>query len=80
MKTAHDFLAPFVGAEPGPYLNYADAVKAVQAVIDHYDPAPGTLELLYRVKEPAPQVNVFPPACPRCGQRRDRCLCHQAPF
>lgn len=76
MKTAHDFLAPYVGPEPGPYLNYADAVKAVQAVIDHYDPLPGKLELLYRVVErPAPLANVFPPACPRCTQRPDKCVC-----
>lgn len=63
MKTAHGFLAPFVGPAPGPYLSYADAVKAVQAVIDHYEPPP------------APQVNVFPPACKRCTQRPDRCVC-----
>jgi hypothetical protein len=63
MKTAHDFLAPYVGPEPGPYLNYADAVRAVQAVIDHYQPPP------------APLANVFPPACPRCTQRPDKCVC-----
>lgn len=63
MKTAHDYLRPYVGAEPGPILAYIDAVRAVQAVIDHYEPPPG----------PAP--NVFPAACPRCTQRRDQCLC-----
>jgi hypothetical protein len=61
MKTAHDFLRPYVGPEPGPIVAYADAVKAVQAVIDHY--------------EPPAQVNVFPPACPRCTQRPDKCVC-----
>ncbi len=28
-------------------------------------------------QKPAPQVNVFPPACPRCTQRLDQCLCPQ---
>lgn len=51
MKTAPDFLRPFVGPEPGPYLAYLDAVAAVQAVIDHYDPLPGKLALAYRVVE-----------------------------
>lgn len=111
MKTAHDFLAPFVGAEPGPYLNYADAVKAVQAVIDEAHNAmqdawvscnkmegqplaeeraeqrrlgrnemrARLLTMLPRPAElaggPAPRPNVFPPACPRCTQRPDQCVC-----
>jgi hypothetical protein len=41
--------------------NAIQATRAVQAVIDHY--------------EPPAQVNVFPPACPRCTQRRDQCVC-----
>lgn len=38
----------------------AKAEQAVQAVIDHYEP---------------PLPTVFPPACPRCTQRRDQCIC-----
>jgi hypothetical protein len=53
--------------------------RAVQAVIDHYDPLPGTLALAYRVVE-APRQHVFPPACGRCGQRGTDCLCEQPPF
>lgn len=79
MKTAHEFLAPFVGPEPAHFINYADAVKAVQAVIDHYEPLPGTLKLAYRVVD-TPRQNVFPPACGRCGQRGADCLCEQPPF
>jgi hypothetical protein len=78
MKTAKDYLLPFVGAEPTNFITYADAMKAVQAVIDHYDPLPGKLELAYRVVEhpAAPMLaNVFPPACPRCLQRGAECLC-----
>jgi hypothetical protein len=60
MKTAHEYLRPYVGPEPGPYLAYIDAVQAVQAVIDHYEP---------------PLPKVFPPACPRCLQRGAECLC-----
>jgi hypothetical protein len=60
MKTAHDYLRAIIGPEPTNILSYADAVKAVQAVINHYDP---------------PLPRVFPPACPRCLQRGAECLC-----
>lgn len=63
MKTAHNYLRPFVGPEPGSHIAYIDAVAAVQAVIDHYEPPP------------APAPNVFPPACPRCLQRGAACVC-----
>lgn len=79
MKTAKDYLAAIVGPEPTNFINYTDAVKAVQAVIDHYDPMPGKLELAYRVVN-TPHHNVFPPACGRCGQRGIDCLCEQPPF
>jgi hypothetical protein len=79
MKTAQEFLRDVLGSEPANFLTYADALKAVQAAIDHYDPLPGKLELVYRVPD-APRPNVFPPACPRCLQRGADCLCEQAPF
>jgi hypothetical protein len=60
MKTAHDYLRPIIGPEPTNIISYADAVKAVQAVIDHYEP---------------PLPKIFPPACPRCLQRGAECLC-----
>ncbi|MGI4834652.1 MAG: hypothetical protein ACRYFK_14445 [Janthinobacterium lividum] len=74
MKTAPEYLRPFIGPEPANFIRYADALAAVQAVIDHYDPLPGVAELVYRVVAPPPQ-NVFPPACPRCLQRGAECLC-----
>ena len=78
MKTTHDFLRQVLGPEPTNVLSYADAVKVVQAVIDHYDPLPGKLELAYRVVEP-PLPRVFPPACPQCTQRPDQCICPRPP-
>ena len=80
MKTAPEYLRAIIGPEPTNFITYADAVKAVQAVIDHYEPVPG-LELVYRVKDqPPPSARVFPPACPRCLQRGAECLCEQPPF
>jgi len=61
--------------QPTNIISYADAVKAVQAVIDHYDPLPGKLELAYRVIDPPGQHRVFAPSCPRCLQHRDQCIC-----
>jgi len=94
MKNAHDYLRAIIGPEPTNFLSYAEALKAVQAVIDHYDPLPGKLELAYRVVSTcrkcgeqrqqcgntecpgaSPGPRVFPPACPRCTQRRDQCIC-----
>lgn len=59
-----------------------------QALTDYFDtvlpePAPPVLPANtppIRLGQAREQVNVYPPACGRCGQRGADCLCEQPPF
>jgi hypothetical protein len=92
MKTAEQYLRDAIGYErTGTFINYQDALEAVQAVIDdagsvrqqvrealaeYFEPLLPELPALAPVRPaPTPIANVFPPACPRCLQRGAECLC-----